>query len=328
MIEVSHWHTSIYVKALMKMKVSIVGVSDRDENIARKISSHLDCKWYQNYQLLINNEKPDFVFAFGRHCEMPSIAEYLIKKQIPFAMEKPMGVTVYDIENIMKMNKRYRNFIAVPFVFRYSPIINKIECLKSLNIFGKITHLYFRFIAGPPTRYLEANSAWMLDSNQAGGGCTINLAVHFIDLFYYLVGSQNVKEIYAALSNLKYKTDIEDFSTIVLRTNQNVICIIETGYAYPVTTSSLRDIDYCLTTTNGYLEIREEELRWFSHDGKKIKEKIGTATEDYYPVFIERTLEAYRKNKKPSASINEMYKVMKIVDAAYKSNKSKKIIKL
>lgn len=326
MIEVSHWHAPIYVRGLRRLNADVVAVSDRNKEIARKTAEELDCRCYTDYTLLTQKENPDFVFAFGRHREMPRIAEYLIKKNLPFAMEKPMGTSSQDIEKILELERKYGNFIAIPFVFRYSPILQRIECLRSNHNLGSITHLYFRFIAGPPFRYVRSNCSWMLDREQSGGGCSINLAVHFIDLFLYLTQGETVKTVYAALNNLAYETGIEDFSTIVLQTNRDVVCTIETGYAYPSTPCKARDICYYLTTTNGYVSVREKEFIWSARDGTQKKETVVTDTDDYYPMFIQRILEEFKHNKRPRASVEEMFHVMKIIDAAYTSNSLRKTI--
>ena len=98
--------------------------------------------------------------------------------------------------------------------------------------------------------------------------------------------------MYACLSNLKYGEDIEDFSTAVLRTEDGTVCTIETAYAYPSTKEDVRDIGYYLTTTNGYMTIQEGEFTWTPHKGEKIKKNISTKAEDYYPVFMQKTLSA------------------------------------
>ena len=328
LIEVSHWHAPIYVEKLLKMQANVVAVTDKNHEIAKTIAKNFNCTWYNDYKLMIKKERPDFVFVFGKHFEMPLIAKYLIKNHVQFAMEKPMGISSQDIEKLKKLQDSHKCFIAIPFIFRYSPILKKIEKLINNNVFGLIAQLYFRFIAGPPSRYLESNNEWMLDPKRAGGGCTINLAVHFIDLFLYLIKDQFVRTVSAALNNLTYNTDIEDFSTIVLKTNRNVICTIETGYTFPMTSSHIRDISYYITTTHGYLSIKEKKFTWLQRDGKIVHENIITATEDYYPIFIEKTLSAFIQGKKPLASLNEMFQVMKIIDAVYLSNSMNTTISL
>ncbi|MBN2396687.1 MAG: hypothetical protein JXC36_09555 [Candidatus Atribacteria bacterium] len=166
----------------------------------------------------------------------------------------------------------------------------------------------------------------MLNLSQAGGGCTINLTVHFIDFIFCLV-KEEIKTVYTALSNLIHHEDIEDFSSVILRTNDGITCIIETGYAYPNVTKKQRDIYYSIIFNNNYLTVQDEKITWI--EDKLIKENnIITNTDKYYPIFIREVLNATIKEEKPKASLRDMYKAMKVIDAIYKSRRKRKVIDL
>ena len=44
-----------------------------------------------DYRQMIEATKPEFVIAFGRHCDMPEIFRFLVGAGVPFVMEKPWG---------------------------------------------------------------------------------------------------------------------------------------------------------------------------------------------------------------------------------------------
>ncbi len=327
-VETSHWHAPNYVDILEETRRKVVAVSDKKQEVARSVAARLGCNAYRDYRELVEKEKPDFVFAFGIHREMPEIAAYLIKSGIPFAIEKPLGRSAEDVKKLMQMKGAGDHFVAIPFVFRHSSVLDSIEELKSKNELGSITHLYFRFVAGPPTRYSETDSGWMLDPDQSRGGCTINLGVHFIDFFLYLLGDRKVRSVFAALNNLTYQTEIETFSTVVLKAEDNVHCTIETGYAYPMTDKRVRDIDYTITTTNGYISITDGRFLWLNRKQDLTEKSISTATTAYYARFIDDTLKALEASGRPKAGLEEMHEVMRIIDGIYESNKSQSVILL
>lgn len=111
----------------------------------------------------------DFAFAFGRHFEMPMIAKALIDNHIDFAMEKPMGIDFHQIEDLAKLVEKEKVFVAVPFVFRMAPWVQRLVTLRDKGEIDEFVHLYFRFIAGPPSRYVKWGCEWMLDKKQADG---------------------------------------------------------------------------------------------------------------------------------------------------------------
>ncbi len=328
LIGVSHWHTPLYVEALASMGAQVIAVSDPDPVVAGRVAARLGCAAYVDYASMLREQRPDFAFAFGRHREMPAIAACLISGRIPFAMEKPMGTSLSEVEATQLLAAGSSLFIAVPFVFRYSPILETIDELRAADAFGELTNGYFRFIAGPPTRYPKANSAWLLDPAISGGGCTINLGVHFFDLALLLLGTNRVKRVYAVPSRRKYDTPVEDFSTVVLSTADDVACTIETGYAYPSDSEHPRHFEYCLTTTKGYAEIREGEFIWSGHDGRRFEKKIVTDTDLFYPVFVRKVLDDFEKGRSPAASLPEMARVMGLIDAVYQSGRERRVVQL
>jgi predicted dehydrogenase len=328
LIEASHWHATLYIDALASMDVRVVGVSDQNPAVAARVAARFGCKASVDYKDMLTEARPDFIFAFGRHRDMPAIAAHLIKQKIPFAMEKPMGRSASEIEALCAAVEIENAFIAVPFVFRHSPIQAMLDELKSAGEFGDLTNAYFRFIAGPPSRYPKADSAWLLDPEESGGGCTINLAVHFLDFSLRLLEANSVSRVYAVPSHRKYGIAVEDFSTVVLSTNDGVVCTVETGYAYPQDKAHLRHFECCLTTTKGYMEIRDGEYAWASHDGSRVEKKIDTDTDNFYPIFIRKTLDDLVAGNRPSASVGEMFKVMKLIDAAFRSGRERQVVVL
>jgi predicted dehydrogenase len=329
LIEVSHWHVPLYVEALTAIDgVSIAAVSDGDEAEAARVAVRCGCKPYGDYRTMVREIRPDFVFAFGKHRDMPAIARELIGERIPFSIEKPMGVDAREVEAIRVLAERSGLFVSVPLVLRYGAIGAALDELRKAVRFGAVTNAYFRFIAGPPSRYLRSGSPWMLDPAVSGGGSTINLGVHFIDFFLSLDEGLEATAVYAVLSRKKYEVGVEDFSTVMIKTSSDAVCTVETGYAYPSDPPHPRHIEYCITTTTGYLEIRDGFMAWADDDGNRIEKEIVTDNDRFYRPYVERTLSDFREKRRPPASVAEMARTMRIVDAAYRSGRDEGVVGL
>ena len=73
-IDVSHWHSAYdaaYLRILRDLGCDLVGVSDRDERIARDRAERFGGTPFTDYRRMIEARRPEFVIALGRHCEMP-----------------------------------------------------------------------------------------------------------------------------------------------------------------------------------------------------------------------------------------------------------------
>lgn len=307
LLGVSHWHLPLYLAGLPKN--SVVGVSDENAEIAAKFASPYGCKFYTDYKTMLQEVKPDFVFAFAPHAQMHEVASYLIKERIGFTLEKPAGLNaqeVYDLYNKAEQNKV---FCAIPFVWRYSDTVND---LKEHYLKSKIIHMSYKFVAGPPSRYL-ATSKWMLSKSTAGGGCMTNLGVHFIDMALYLTDSNKAKAL-ASIYQYSKDYDIETYASSMLSLQNGASLILESGYAYPMTENEKRENRWTIVTEDGYYILAENnlEMRVFGQQIQNVS--LNTDSDPYYEIFARTTLQDFVNGTVPRASLKEMLETRIILD--------------
>ena len=118
------------------------------------------------------------------------LAEALIARKIPFALEKPCGVNMSQVTRLRKLAEEANVYCAIPFIFRMSDLLAALEDAEG-RIPSDFNYMSFRFIVGAPDRYEAAGAGWALDPVFSGGGSTINVATHFIDLFQIADGQGN-----------------------------------------------------------------------------------------------------------------------------------------
>ena len=244
-IGASHWHLPLYLDPALEIDgVRVVGVSDPDASFVKTLAAQLGCAGDTDFRALCRKTRPDFVVALGRHCDMVEEAIFLLEEAIPFALEKPCGLNAGDAMQLAALEQRTGNFAAVPLVFRNGDFTARLQEMSAQGI----QYMTYRFIAGFPSRYQQANCAWMLDPALAGGGSTINLGIHFFDLAVLLMGA-GVRVRHATMSNAAFGHAIEDYGLVVLERGGD-LCVIETGYLYPAPTSTF-DMHYaCLLYTS------------------------------------------------------------------------------
>ena len=304
---VSHWHVPLYFAGLPEH--SVVGMSDPDETIAARFAQKFGCPAYTDYQQMIRETKPDFVFAFAPHYQMKETAEYLLDAGIPFSIEKPAGLNAGEVEDLYNKAQQKKAFCSIPFVWRYSDTVND---LKNQYLHSDIVHMSYRFIAGPPSRYL-ATSKWMLSKATAGGGCMTNLGVHFIDMALYLADSKGA-QVAASLYQYGKEYDIELYATSLLKLDSGASLLLESGYAYPMSQGEQRENRWTIVTQNGYYILADNdlELREYGREPEHIA--LNTDSDVYYPVYTRTTLQDYLTGTRPRASLEEMLVVRKILD--------------
>jgi len=307
LLGVSHWHVPLYLPGLPEN--SVVAVSDDNECIANEFARKYDCPVYRDYRQMITDTKPDFVFAFAPHHQMKEVAEYLLRENIPFSIEKPAGLNAGEVEALYDYAEQKGCFCAIPFVWRYSDTVND---LKSKYLTSNIVHMSYKFIVGPPSRYIET-SPWMLSQKTAGGGCMTNLGVHFIDMALFLTDS-NYADTLSSIYQYGKEYDIETYATSMLRLDAGASLLLESGYAYPMSEDSKRENRWTIVTENGYYILADNNLEIREYAKEPTNVPLNTDSDVYYKIFTEASLNDFITGNKPRASLGEMLAVRKILD--------------
>jgi predicted dehydrogenase len=244
LIGVSHWHLPNYLNPLLaRSDVRVVAVSDREPVVARRLGERLGCRWSSDVREAADPRSVDFVFALGRHCDMAEQGRHLVDSDIPFAMEKPCGLDHTQVADLAARARARGAFAAVPFVWRQTRFF---EVMRDAMVDDRVEYLSLRIVSGHPDRYLQSGNAWMLDPALSGGGCTINLGVHLVDLFRALVGADVVDVQAAFMGNAGFRLPVEDWSAMVLSA-PGAQCVAETGFLYPAPTGTY-DVRFTIKT--------------------------------------------------------------------------------
>ncbi|QJU56331.1 Gfo/Idh/MocA family oxidoreductase (plasmid) [Herbiconiux sp. KACC 21604] len=222
----THWHVPLYADRIAA-RCEVVGVSDPDTAGATPFAELWDAPLHSDWrQLLCEHQDAELAYVFAAHDTMREVCLALIELQIPFVVEKPAGISLHQLSEIRQAAEAAEVPAAVPLVQRGGPTERWLEQA------GTATYESVQFIAGPPTRYLHNGSPWMVDPARAGGGCAVNLAPHFVDLF--LRGSHvDTVAVRAAMSSTLHGGSVEDYASLTLTAPNGAIATIEVGYAFP-----------------------------------------------------------------------------------------------
>lgn len=319
-VESTHWHAPLYYGALHeRSEIEVVGVSDSAQLTGEDVARKFGCRAYASTQEMLDRQQPDFAFVFGRHVDMPALAVALIDRRIPFAMEKPCGICTADVVTLRQQAEAAGLYVAVPLIFRLS---DTLATLRQAG--GALEQGSFRFIAGPPDRYLRVGVPWMLNPKLAGGGPLINLGVHFIDLFA-LLADEPIVSVSANSSSRTNSLPIEDVISVRLLTGSGRMGTIECGYLFPSDAGMQRDFEFACRTERGYCVSREGAIlvrRW-EDDGSLSTERHPARfeTDLYYPEFVRRALDESAAGATPFAGLAEAQRALAVVEAAYASAK-------
>lgn len=313
---VSHWHAPLYYRPTARLSgVKIVAVSDEQAALAERVGAALGAQVFRDYRDLVHEVRPDFVFAFARHCDMAALARFLIEESVPFMIEKPGGISFAEVAELPALAGRKGLHAGTGFTFRVSELWRRLADLLAEDA---ITHASFRYVSGGPYRYHDVGCPWMLDPRQSGGGPTLNFGIHLVDLYRTLC-RQEPSQVSANLSYHTWELAIEDYAVLVLRSDAS-LCSIETGYTYPAESGSF-DTHFTLRTGRHYIIVRSDDTLEVqrSWDGRTERTAVGAGHAPWYPTFAAESLDRFARGRPPIAELADLAAAMAVLDAAYRS---------
>lgn len=196
--------------ALAHEEVQLVAVAGFGEQ-AESLASELGLKRYEDYRLLLRQEKLDAVaiaLPNGLHTE--AIQEALAAGIRNILLEKPIANTVAEAQQIMDMCNQKKAMLLIGHHRRNSPRYLLLRKLIASGRLGRIIGLQSSFAIAKPEPYF--NVQWRI--HEGGGPLLIN-AVHDFDDLNYLTGMKPVR-VYAAARNTIRGNEVEDSVSVIV----------------------------------------------------------------------------------------------------------------
>jgi len=315
-IGVSHWHSrydSAYLRHLGGMPdMQLVGLHDSGAAIAAQRAGGLgDPPVFTDFRRMLTETRPDFVIALGRHSTMAETALYLLDEGHPFLMEKPMGVNAEEVGRVADRAAAKNAFVAVPLIQRYQPFTARARSLLADGRFGPMSHIYFRLNRPTSARYVAWDATWMLDPQDAGGGCLRNLGPHGLDLFLFLTGEE-VEVTGAQLSSRALEQPVEDYASVLVRSARGVLGTIEVGNTFP---RAGTDGEWKIAWRDAMLILRDGALRLTTAGGEEVT--AGEPEEPLALTALRDALDCWRRGAPPPASVHDCLRAVRLIDRAY-----------
>lgn len=211
----------------------VAGVMDADPNPRSQLEAEFDCTGFETAGACLDAIRPDAALVSGKHVEIPSHIRACVERRIPYLVDKPFADCAARLRPVAEDTERHGVFSALTLPNRASLAVATAKRMVDDGSLGRLVLYSSRLNNGSPARYDSTHSAWHNDPVVSGGGCWATEAAHGIDTFLEFVGNRPVHVVGAILSNAMYGRPIEDSAVGVLRTDDGITGIIESGYTFP-----------------------------------------------------------------------------------------------
>ncbi len=205
-------HIEGFLKFPSECQITALVNRNTDRCVSLKEKYNLDCEIFSDYHDALS--KADVVAICTPPKTHKEMAITCLEAGMHVLCEKPFALSVCDCEDMIETAKRCGKIISSVAQSRFiSPIRKVIEIVKSEKL-GKVFHtdVHSHWYRGGS----YYNLAWRGTWESEGGGCTLNHAVHHIDLLLWAKGMP--VSVTSVFSNQNHNnSEEEDISLSILK---------------------------------------------------------------------------------------------------------------
>ena len=309
----SHWHVPLYAAAIAEVH-RVIGLSDEDSTRVSELGKFWGAPVEADWRRLLELPDVELAYVFAPHDQMAEICLVLIERRIPFVVEKPLGTSLEQLQQVRHAAEEAHVSATVPLIQRRGPVDSWLA--KA----GRPVYQRLSFIAGPPERYDRNGNGWMLDPARAGGGCLANLGPHFVDLFLQRTVHTSAK-VNATLSSSLHGGRVEDHATLVLTTQDGGEAVVEVGYAFPQSQLK-RYCSYSSAGEAGFASVDTDGSATFTPlDGRTERAVLDVDSDPLYDPFVRDVARTLGEAFGGLPTLGELEDAMRIIWRAYQAHR-------
>ncbi len=184
----------VHADALVALdETELVAVVDIKPDRAEAFSQHYEVKAYTDYRDVLELPNVDAVQIATPHYNHAEIAIAALKAGKDVLTEKPMAISVPDMEAMIQTAKDTKRTLGVIFQNRYNDASQAVKQVIEEGKLGAINGTR-AIITWRRTDEYYSESDWKGTWDKEGGGVLIDQAIHTIDLMQWLVGEVDYLE--------------------------------------------------------------------------------------------------------------------------------------
>ena len=195
-----------HISALLDEDVEITALCDTkpERAVARAEQYGIKPNIYTSFDEMLDKESPDAVHICTPHNLHTPMAIKCLRRNINVFLEKPIGISTNEIDELLDAEKNSSGKISVCFQNRFNASVQVAKSIADED--GGVLEAYGSLFWQRGERYYK-DSDWRGFYATEGGGVMINQAIHTIDLLCFFLGIP--KKVSAMIGNHHLKDIIE-----------------------------------------------------------------------------------------------------------------------
>ena len=244
-------------------------------------------------------------------------------------VEKPMAMNGDEAQAMLRASEKSGAVLMVAHCWRFDEEVLWLKNQVDSGELGKIIRT-----TGIGVHANWGPGGWFTQAKFAGGGAMADMGIHALDTARFLLGDPQPISVYAVIGTHYKEFDVDDTGVIIINWDNGVTSFIESGWWQPHMDGP--EAATQLYGTQGFGEIYPTRLKIPNPEAERVDEVEGGfpfpravhCPQTMYDRQMVYFIECIRENKAPVPGGLEGLINMKVVDAAYKSSKTGKVVEI
>lgn len=317
-------------------EAKVVGISDISKKALREAAKTFKVKSrFADYHDLLALDELDAVSVCTPPFNHAAIACDAATAGKNVLCEKPMAMNAREAGQMVEACNKAKVKLGIGSGrSRFDPSVDMARRYVSEGKLGKV---YYSRVSsyrrrGRPGIDILVDSKWFIDSTKAGGGALIDIGCYDIDVILYLLESPQPEAVNAMsfrgiedLPELDVTYDVEEHSSVFVRFQEGPVAMFETAWA----TNFDNTQEAIVMGTKGGLKLNP-----FTYYTKQDWNQVAIKTDlprmwgMNMKLLVDDFVRACLEDKKPKTPGEDGLKVMQVIDAAYRSSKLEREVKV
>lgn len=314
-------------------------ILERSKDLSKE--SYPDAEIVRDYQNLLDDSEVELIIVNTPDDTHYSFASRALKAGKHVIVEKPFTTTSQQGEELIKIAQEQNRMLSIFQNRRWDADFLTVQDILRKGLLGRLVEFESTF---PRYRNFIKENTWK-ETGELGGGITYNLGSHLIDQAILLFGMP--EGVYADIDTLRDGGMVDDYFNIHL-IYPNVKVSLKAGYLM----KELPPRFVIYGTTGAYVKygldkqeaaLTEGEMpdkpQWGEEtpeewgiinaiiDGKETRYKYPGVPGNYN-AYYQNIYEHLRKDTPLLTDAKDVIKVIKVIEASFKSRQEKKVIYL
>jgi len=212
----------------------LVGVSDLDEQRARRTAEDCGVPYTTDFREWLDNDEVEVVFVLtptGRHAEvaLPALAA---GKHV--LTTKPMEASLAACDEMIRQAASSGVLLGVDFGRRFSPDLLALKAAMATGRLGRLLSGNCSLKIQRTMEYFRSDGGWRGTRRWDGGGVLSNQTIHHIDELAFAVGIP--AQVRCNLWTLSHDIEAEDLASALWRYDDGAVITLTATTNYPQST--------------------------------------------------------------------------------------------